>query len=370
MKNGLYALTLAFGLMFAAAPHARAQTAQGPSFNCAGATDVDAVACKDAKLSADDRRLTALYTATRAAVIGTGPSQQQVWQRKWLKDTHTECAAAAWARHAAYKTQRDCIADAYNTRLGELATAALFADPADAMAVIRETTPADAAIYEAIYQYATIDDARARAAKVAPMIAPIFAGLGADHKTAFTDNGGPANAAEAVASDEAFGTFVNVTDSELEHGVSWPCATFVKRPGLLAALGPLYGSTRDNSLPGSDCDEMTAPDEAAFSDFMMATLQNAPDCGGTIRFAGGREFYRMRIAALLHRPEQWAKFKPSDGGKPESTFRRKRAADIARAQAALAAYYVQILHLDTATAHRDAGKITDILINQAYNLCG
>ena len=367
MQKWLCALALV--LMFAALPHRPAHAQQGPSFSCAGASDVDAVVCKDAKLSADDRRLTALYAATRAAAIGTAESQQLTWQRQWLKGTHTECAAATWAKHAAYKTQRDCIADSYNTRLGELASAALFTDHADAMAVIRETSPADAPIYEAIYQYATIDDAKARAAKVVPLIAPIYAGLDADHKTAFTDNGGPANAAEAVKSDAAFGTFVNVTVSELEHGVMWPCATFVKRPGLLDALGPMYGSTRDNFLPQSDCDEMTAPQIAPFNAFMTTTLQNAPDCGGTIRFAGGREFYRMRTAALLHRPEQWAKFKPSDGGKPESNFRKKRAADIAKAQATLFAYYVQVLHLDTATANRDAGKITDVLINQAYNLC-
>lgn len=367
MQKGLGAL--AFVLMFAAAPHAKAQAQQGPSFNCANATDVDAVVCKDAKLAADDRRLTALYAATRDAAIGAGASQQLTWQRKWLKDTHTECAAAAWARHQAYKTQRDCIADAYNTRLDELATAALFSDHADAMAVIRETSPADAAIYEAIYQYATTDDARARAAKVVPLIAPVYAGLDAEHKTAFTDNGGPATAADAVKSDAAFGTFVNVTVSELEHSVMWSCAAFVKRPGLLDALGPMYGSTRDNFLPQADCDEMTAPQIAPFNDFMTTTLQNAPDCGGTIRFAGGREFYRMRTAALLHRPEQWAKYKAADGDKPESTFRRKHAADISKAQATLAAYYVQVLHLDAATANRDAGKITDVLINQAYNLC-
>ena len=367
MQKWLYAL--AFLLMFVAAPQVKAQAPQGPSFSCAGATDVDAVVCKDARLSLDDRRLTALYAAARPAVIGAAESQQQTWQRKWLKDTHTQCAATAWAKHAAYKTQRDCIADAYESRLSELATAALFSDHADAMAVIRDSTPADAPIYEAIYQYVTVDDARARAAKVVPLIAPVYAGLDADHKTAFTDNGGPANAADAVASDAAFGTFVNVTVSELEHSVMWPCAAFVKRPGLLDALGPMYGSTRDNFLPQTDCDEMTAPQIAPFNDFMMTTLQNAPDCGGTIRFAGGREFYRMRTAALLHRPEQWAKFKAADGGKPESAFNKKHAADIARAQTTLATYYVQVLHLDTATANRDAGRITGILINQAYNLC-
>jgi uncharacterized protein len=367
MKTWLYAL--AFLLMSAVAPHARAQTTQGPSFSCAGAKDVDAVVCQDARLSADDRRLTALYTATRTAVIGTGSSQQQTWQRKWLKAVHTDCTAVAVAKRGLYKTSHDCIADAYTVRLGELATAALFTDHADAMAVIRETAPADAAIYEAIYQYATTDDARTRAARVVPLIAPIFAGLDADHKSAFTDNGGPATAAAAVASDNDFGTFVDVTVSELDHGISWPCAAFVRRPGTLGALGSMYGSTRDNSLPATDCDEMTAPEASGFSEFMVATLQNAPDCDGTIRFAGGREFYRMRTAALLHRPEQWAKFQMSDGGKPETTFRKRRAADIAKAQSGLAAYYVQVLHIDAATASRDAGKITDILINQAYNLC-
>lgn len=368
MVRALYAV--AFVVMLAAVSHVRAQTApQGPSFSCAGATDVDAVVCKDAKLSADDRRLNALYAATRTSVIGTGASQQQVWQRKWLKDVHANCAAATFAKSKLYKTQRDCIADTYTVRLGELATAALFSDHADAMAVIRDTTPADASIYEAIYQYATIDDPKARAARVTPMIAPIFTGLDADHKTAFTDNSGPANAAEAVASDAAFGTFVNVTVSELEHGVSWPCAAFVKRPGLLDALGPMYGSTRDNFLPGSDCDEMTAPEATGFSDFMTSTLQGAPDCGGTIRFAGAREFVRMRTAALLHRPEQWAKYKLSEADKPETTFRKRHAAEIAKTRATLATYYIQNLHLDAAMANRDAAKITDILINQAYNLC-
>jgi len=360
-------------LVLAAGGCVRAQTpaatAQGPSFDCAHARDVDAVVCHDARLSAADRRLNALYAATRAAVVGTGASQQLAWQRQWLKDVHTNCAAAAFARHGRYKTQADCIADAYNARLGELATAALFSDHADAMAVVKDTAPADAPIYEAIYQYATIDDARARAAKVTPLIAPVYAALDADHKTAFTDNSGPADADAATASDAAFGTFVDVTVSELEHAVTWPCAAFVKRPGLLGALGAMYGSNKDNFLPGTDCDEMTAPEAKVFTDFMVKTLQNAPDCGGTIRFAGGREFYRMRTAALLHRPEQWAKYQTSGADKPESDFRRRHAADIAGAQEALVTYYTKVLHLDAATAARDAGKITGILINQAYNLC-
>ncbi len=367
MGKWLYAL--AFLLMSAAAPQARAQAAQGPSFNCAGAKDVDAVVCKDAALSADDRRLSALYTAVRQSVFGAGPSQQQDVQRKWLKDLHADCAAGAFARTGS-KTQRDCVADRYTQRLGDLAAAALIADHDGAMAVIRQTAPGDAAIYEAIYQYATIDDARARAARVTQTLGPVYAGLSGDQKSAFTDNGGPASPAAAVVSDEAFGAFVDLTDSEAGHAVSWPCAAMVKRPGLLGALGAVYGSNKDNFLPYADCEEMTPPGAAGFTDFMTQTLQAAPDCGGTIRFAGGREFYRMRTAALLHRPEQWARFKAGVPDKVEKGFRARHAAAIAKARAALAAYYTQTFHLDAATAERDAAAITTILISQAYDLCG
>ncbi len=369
MIKGLCAF--AFFLMCTAAPSAHAQlsTPQGPSFSCTGAQDVDAAVCHDAGLSADDRRLNALYIAARRDVFGSGPSQQQDPQRKWLKALHADCAATTFARHT-YKTQAACIADNYKDRQGALAAAALFSDHDDAMAAIRQATPADAPIYEAIYQYATIDDPKARTAKVSQTIAPIFAGLDADHTSVFTDNGGPATAAAAAASDQAFAIFVDVTVSELEHGVSWPCAAFVRRPGLLSGLAAMYGSSRDNFLPYADCDEMTPAGADGFTAFMEKTLQDAPNCDGTIRFAGGREFYRLRTAALLHRPEQWARFKADAAERPEKIFRTKQATAIAKARATLAAYYVQTFHLDTATADRDAGAITDVLISQAYNLCG
>lgn len=368
MQTWLYALV--FLLTFAVAPQARAQAAQGPGFNCSAARDVDAAVCRDSGLSADDRRLNALYAAARTDVFGAGPSQQQALQRKWLKDTHADCAASAFARTKRYKTQRDCIADAYDARLRELAVAALFTDPDDAMAALRQAAPADAPIYEAIYLYATIDNAKARASRAAQAIAPVYAGLSNAEKTAFTDNGGPGTAEAAAASDKAFGNFVDLSASEAGHGVTWPCAVFVKRPGLLAALGAMYGSTKDNFLPYADCDEMAPAGAAGFTGLMTATLRDAPDCGGTLRFAGGREFYRLRTAALLHRPEQWTGLKIAAADKPEAAFRRRRAADIAGAQAQLAAYYVRTFHLDTAKAGRDAARITDVLISQACNLCG
>ncbi len=347
------------------ASRAHADTS-GPSFSCAGATDIPAVICKDPGLSAADRRMTLLYGTVHQDVVRYAPSQQQTRQRAWLKDLNTACASGAWAKRA--KTQAACITERYNDRLAELAISALLSQHDLAMAEIKRATPDDDATYEAIYQYATIDAAQPRATKVAQTLTPVFAAFTADVKERITGLDGAGTPAQAVASDKAFATFVALANTEGGHTVTWPCAVLLKRPGLLAGMGAMYGSSMDNQLPDSDCAIM-APKLDGAEALVHAAVVAAPECDGTIRFAGYRELYRLDIAMLLHRPDQWGTNEASQPDSNEAAFRRKNATAIVANRKALSAYYAKAFHIDAATALRDATRILDLQINQAYSVC-
>ncbi len=349
-------------ILCTAAPAVHAQATTGPSFACAGATGAAAIVCTDKDLSAEDRTLSTLYAATRVAATGAGASNEQTAQRTWLHDLDSQCAKGT------AKAQHDCVKTSYDTRVEMLAQAALFTDHAAAMTALRHLTPDDAPIYEAIWLYSTIDDAKQRQTKVAEAVAPVYAAFDDGVRQAIKALGGPETAQEAASSDASFGLFVDLATVEGGHSIGWPCAALLKRPGLIAAMGSLYGSTKDNVLPYDDCSD-TMPPAPAFTAFADKPFDGVPECDGTIRFGSYRTYSQYTTAALLHRPDFWAKIPVLDGGKPEARFRAKHATEIARARAGLAGYYVQAFKIDAKAADRDAGAILDRMIGQAYNPC-
>lgn len=362
MSKWLYALIVL--ILCAAAPAARAQTpATGPSFSCTGAKGAAAIVCADKDLSAEDRTLTALYAAARVSATGVGASNEQVAQRTWLHDLDSNCAKGT------AKVQHDCVKSSYDSRVGMLAQAALFTDHAAAMVAIQHLTPNDAPIYEAIWLYSTINDVGQRQTKVAAALKPVFTALDDGARDEIKAMDGPATAEDAAASDKAFGLFVDLATVEGGHSIGWPCMAILKRPDLIAALGALYGSTKDNALPYDDCGD-TMPPAPAFTAFVSKPFEGVPECDGTIRFGSYRTYAQYQAAALLHRRDFWARVPLLDGGKPEARFRARHAADLAKARAGLAAYYVQVFKADAKTADRDAGDILDLMIGQAYNPCG
>lgn len=355
-------VTLVMGLLLMlAAADARAETS-APSANCVSATGVAAVVCQTADLADADRRMTHLYAAVQQDVTGYGPSQQRRVQSEWRKTLRDYCDNSLTLKQDA---QANCIRSNYNERLRNLAISAFLTDHAAAMTELRRLTPDDAPIYDALYLYTNIDDAKVRTAKVTAALEPVFASL-PETKVSYGIDA-PKTAADAAASDEAFSRFLQSADAEAGHTVELPCAVLVKRPGLIDALSSYYGGSMDGRLPGTDCGVM-APHVAELDALMDST--DATPCEGTIRFAGYRELERLRVIVMLRLPVQREVYKPGNAGPEEKAFRARKATAIMGARTALAAYYEKAFHAKAKTAAGDAEEMVNLMIGQAYRICG
>jgi uncharacterized protein len=361
-------LILALALL-AAGGGGRAMAAlqAGPSFDCAGAADVEAAICRDPVLSADDRRLQAFYARARPGVLGNGSDQLAV-QRRWLKDRDAHCAQAAWRKSGA-KTQRDCIASAYDERLGRLAVAALLASPTDSLAEIRRTNPAAAPIYEALAAYVTLPDPAARTRKVEALLAPAYGMIDAQTRAELQDRKEPVSPKLAAASDSGFALFFDVSAMFGGTDLTWPCAALLRRPGLVEGLGPFWGGAIDGQVPGSDCAE-TLPPAPEVEALGRRALDAQPVCDGTIRFSTGRGYAQLLDAIRMHRTEIWRTgARGTAPGRAEARFRAAHKASIAAADQALAAYYRRVFAVPAAAAGHDARTGLDALVAAAFGLC-
>jgi uncharacterized protein len=87
--------------------------AQGPSYACGNveAGGIEAMICKDAKLSALDRALAEVYTAASRKAVDEHPPLLKAEQRGWIK-----------GRDDCWKSddQRSCVEIAYKRRIAEL----------------------------------------------------------------------------------------------------------------------------------------------------------------------------------------------------------------------------------------------------------
>lgn len=338
---------------------------KGPSFSCAGAKGIAATICTDPGLSAADRRLARFYGDVRMDVLGVGPSGQLAVQRQWLKDLNDDCAAGV--RPQLFKNQAECVGSHYDARLQDLAVSALITDHDAAMVELRRQLPENAPVYEALYLYATIDNPQARAAKVVAVLTPVYAAI-SDKKAVFGELDGPETPQAAAASDKAFGLFVSLYSGMLDTPLSVPCAAIVHRPGLIDMLSSQFGSSRDNILPRADCRIMT-PQVTAFTDFIDTLQHDAPQCDGTIRYAGYREFGRLRTAALLHRADAWKDDKPEAPEEGLAKYLKAHAQAAARAKTALTQYYQTVFRLPPDRAAQDATVILSLTAALAYDPC-
>jgi len=104
------------------APHASTGTNEGPSFDCAKASsDAEKLVCGDARLSALDRELSALY---RGAQTGPGELDVAAEQRGWIKGRD-----ACWQAVDANR----CLLESYQTRIVELRLSSATAPAAKAV---------------------------------------------------------------------------------------------------------------------------------------------------------------------------------------------------------------------------------------------
>jgi uncharacterized protein len=339
---------------------AQDETASAPSFTCGPTnTAIERTICSDAALAARDRTMATLFAASQNDAFNRGQSQQPFLQRQWLKTRDEQCSNGDM--HA-------CLVAEYDGRLNELAVASLFQAPDVALAELSRQNPKSAAIYEAIYRYATIDDADERAHVVAKLIAPAF--------DAFHDKpwarplSDVVDAHDASSSDKNFSAFLDVA-SVSDYALTMPCSALARRPGLIDALNAVYGGAIDGQLIRSDCEAMTSQLQAV-DRLTKAAVAEQPFCRGTIRFSLGRDFGKTLVAVRLHRTDVWKADKndsePANGvGEPR--FIAQHQAAIRDATDELAAYYSDHFGVPPTPANEQAGSAIRAIVAGAYNLC-
>jgi uncharacterized protein len=341
---------------------------QGPSFDCAKPSRIEAVVCGDPVLAADDRNLASLYRMALPGVLGSGSDQLDA-QRKWLKDLDKQCATGA-ALSLQEGDLKVCIAGYYKDRLEQVAIADLFTAPQESLAELGQVDPKAAPIYKALLDYASIDDVGRRAETVEAHLAPTYAAMDEETKSKLARGDGKITTLhEVAASDVGFALFFDISAMFNDVRLTWPCVALIKRPGLVDGLGSVWGGAVDNFVPRSDC-ETTLPPVHAVAALEDSAWKAESPCDGTIRYSEGADYDRMRTAVRLHRTEFWSGDRaPEQGSGDGAKFRRRHARDIAKAKTELAAYYQRYFSVPAGRAAKDADTAIDALTWGAFDLC-
>ena len=333
----------------------------GPSFDCSAAkTVIDRTICGDASLSEADALMGRLFAATKTSAFGRGPSGELAVQRKWLADRAKDCEKPK----TPWKTPAECLADYNKDRLHELAVAALFTEPELALATLKRIDPDAAPLYEAITLYANAPSLPR--AQMAPLLKRYFDKFNRNDDFSFgrdiLSEDKIKTPADALESEHKFVEFLTVTSAYLEGDPTprpLPCAAIMRKPGLLGAMGPIFGSTLDNFVFYPDCDT-TLPPLPAFDRMVAAINKSWPICDGTIRFAAYRGYDSAQMSARLVGPKELAAFARSKD--PPRQLKGVPSALVSAAIGELAAYYQTYRKVSPATAKAAAlGAVRDVL---------
>jgi uncharacterized protein len=364
VKNILIACALAMLASSIAAattqnqPASATSSSHGPSFSCIAASDLEKIICADPALADRDRTMASLYTSVRTSALGKGESQEIAEQRKWVKSRNMTCSKG---------DSKSCLVDSYDTRLNELAIAALFTSHDMAMAELTRQNSKTAPVYEAIYRYATIQDLQARTQAVTPLINPIFEAIHDDPWATQLLADIP-DAKAATASDQTFAPFLDVV-SVSDYTITLPCRAIVNRPGLIDALSAQYGGAIDGRLIQSDC-EATLPATPALSQVRSSAVSVQPFCQGSIRFTLGHNYQKLWIAVRLHQMDLINMANSSPGQKPApADFLKSHDTEIDKATEELGSYYSNYFDAPVQSAKGDAKNAVKAVLTGAFNLC-
>lgn len=328
---------------------------------CAAAeSSLERTICADPKLAAEDRLMTKLYTFARVSALGRGPSNELHVQREWLGDRDKCAAPPVGAADHPVESVRNCLAESYAKRNEQLALAVLFSQPDLALPELRRLDPQAAGLFEAVYLYARSPKLSDRdRSRVVALLEPYAA------KTGDAGSWGEAAPANAAMSDDAFAEFVGIRSAYLLDDVpgrAFPCGALIRKPGLIDATGPHFGSSMDNLVIRSDCED-TLPPLPRFTSLVEKRGAGMTDCGGgTIRFAYYRAFSNDVDAARLATSAELHK-------KPVKSFPHRRkvmSADITAAVDDLAAYYVRYGRADKRQARPLARQMIYQMLDEAW----
>lgn len=272
--------------------------AAGPSFDCSAARTADETAiCADPGLSADDALMAILYDRARASSFGTGQSGEALAQYAWLK--------ARACKPTPSLLRVECLRHAYAQRNHQLATAIAVRDPELALPVLRRLDPEGSPLVEATTLIARLPKGTTWNSPEKLLLEPRLISLlrPIAHKLFDTNEWSygrdiladekVANLQQALASESAFTSFVQISSAYLTEGPNiprpLPCEAMVRRPDLLDATNAAFGSTFDNFIVTTDCDVTLAP-MPSLDRLVSAINDSWPNCEGTIRFSAYRAF--------------------------------------------------------------------------------
>jgi uncharacterized protein YecT (DUF1311 family) len=365
------AILLSIGLALLWVPmsqYGHAQTT--PSFDCGKASSaLEKLICRDPEIAAADADMAKLYALAQPSAFGKGISNQLSAQREWLpgREGCMKLSSAPSAEGRIYGP-RECLTSEYRERNRALAAAILLNHPDAALSVLRKSSPQIAPLYEALQLYLTkpvtakwSDTAhRSTGKKVAELLDAYYADLKNDANKGYglsvlTDIA--ASPADAIASDSKMASAVGIisvyiNNDEGAASFPFPCAVLVKRPDMISAAGPYFGSSLDNFLPWPDCKETlpAQPRLDALSKELNALFWKDQDCGGgTIRFAYYRSYSQLQHSARIGLP-----IKRQEGQNSQLTRKGLRQPLVYAAQAELADQYARYNGLSKAEADKRA----------------
>jgi uncharacterized protein YecT (DUF1311 family) len=317
---------------------ASAQAPAAPSFNCAAAKGpVETAICGNRKLAEADALMARLYPLVQVSAFGQGPSNQPAAQREWLKE-RGQCGGNV-----------ECLQMNYDERNQQLAVALLFSNRDLAMRTLRSLNPKAAPLYEAITMYV----GGAPRDRLEPLLAPYFAdGSGAT----MLDPDGIKTPRDALKSDHNFAEFMQITSAYLRDGPvppPFPCGAILRKPDLIDATNPAFGSSMDNSIFTADC-EATLPPLPKLTALRDRINSTWPPCEGTIQYTFYRSFHVSATAARAATKSQIAGFATSKDGRSPKPLPRRTGVSPAMANAAIAeltAYYQKYQGASSADAN-------------------
>jgi uncharacterized protein len=371
--TGFFLALASLGTVFG---QAAGPTQVSPSFSCARATGaVEAAICETPALAAADRDMALLYAANRLSAFGTGPSNELPEQRRSLQAMQ-DCAAKR-----TNQTLVDCLRSLYDNRNAELATAAVIRAPSLALPVLRRTDPGFAQILEALQIWSSepqdsdwsVPTRAAKRSRVLALLKLTITGVLTDKDNYLAQEFlvDPAPGAisvkrveDVLMSDRHFALFLNILgsvsidDSNTNARRVLPCMAIVRHPGLLSATGPIFGSTMDNTVLNSDCDQ-TLPPTPVLSAFDAKLKKTWPQCDGTIRFAAYRTYQVALDAARLGVAEH-------DPAASSPSLDGIRPSDIAAVRNELTGYYSRYLGKSHASANAMSRDAINALLKDAH----
>lgn len=351
-------------------------TQASPSFSCSRATGaVEIAICQTPELAAADRDMAMLYAANQVSAFGTGPSNELPEQRRSIQAMQ-DCATKRMNQ-----TLVDCLRSLYDTRNAELATAAIIRAPSLAVPVLRRIDPGYAGIAEALQIWSSepqdadwsVPSRAAKRLRVLSLLKPTITGILGDKENylarEFLVDPAPGGISvkrveDVLISDRHFAMFLNIVgsvlvdDSNANAGRVLPCMAIVRHPVLLSATGPIFGSTMDNTVLDTDCDQ-TLPPTPILSAFDAKLKKTWPVCDGTIRFATYRTYQVALDAARLGVAEH-------DPAAASSSLDGMRPSEIAAVRNELTGYYSRYLGKSRASADAMSRDAINALLKDAH----